>query len=79
MPSCFPIIIISSLNVYVANSNSYLLNGNWGQVLQSYMPLLSLLQTSAHGRIVHAEMRSDLGQPLAMLPIGLVYKYGVIA
>lgn len=46
--------------------------GKQGQVSQSYIGLLGLLEASAHGCIVHAEMRRDLGQPVAMLPIGLV-------
>ena len=42
------------------------------QVLQSYIPLFRCLQPATHRRIVHAQMRRNLGQPVAMLPIGVV-------
>src|SRR6185295_3835390 len=34
--------------------------------------LFRRLQPPTHRRIVHAQMRRDLGQPVAMLPIGVV-------
>lgn len=46
---------------------------SWGQVLQSYISssFFHPFQAPAHRRIMHTEMRGDLGEPIAMLLVRL--------
>ena len=40
--------------------------------MQSYIPLFRRFQSATYRRIVYAQMRRDLSQPIAMLSIGFM-------